>query len=227
MAAAVLVSGIVVAVVGLGPSHSKAALRVEGLQIVRPATTTTTKAPALAATAPSVTFPTSTSTSVRSTTTAPRSSAATPTTISCVMSHDRACGPFHFDPPPAPDQPLRFSVTVSPPHPTAGQTVTIHVVMDDADGPIGCVSSWSDGVMGTTNDCGTPTACDRFGAWPPPPPSAGHRAQDFTETYRTAGHYTFQIHVQPNPTPCVDARTGRGESPYQSAGSASTTITVT
>ncbi|HEY2430601.1 MAG TPA: hypothetical protein VGI06_16810 [Acidimicrobiales bacterium] len=142
------------------------------------------------------------------------------------MSHNPACGPFYFSPSPAPDQPLHITVTTSPSAPVAGEQVTFHVVMDDADGPIGCIANESDGVMGTASDCGVVPTCDRYGAWPPPAPAPGHRAADYTETYSKPGQYTFSIHVTPNATPCTDDRTGRGEQPYESSGSASTTITV-
>jgi hypothetical protein len=98
--------------------------------------------------------------------------------------------------------------------------------MDDPDGAIGCIARESDGVMGVASECGLPPMCDRFGAWPPPPPSPGHDARDFRQTYQHAGQYTFQIDIASYNSACVNARTGRGEMPYVSAGSASTTITV-
>jgi hypothetical protein len=170
--------------------------------------------------------PTTAATVVTTTTIVKLASRAT-TTLGCVMSHDPACGPMWFNPPPAPDQAVRITVTASPVHPTAGQTVTFHVVMDDPDGPIGCVQSVSDGQTSSVSDCGTSLPCDRFGAWPPPAPAPGHAQQDVTATYRRPGQYTFTIAVVPYSSGCSDARTHRGEQPYVSAGSGSLTITVT
>ena len=171
--------------------------------------------------------PATTTTVVTTTSIAQMASRATTTTLGCVMSHDPACGPMWFDPPPAPDQPVRITVAASPVQPTAGQTVTFHVVMDDRDGPIGCVQSVSDGQTSSVSDCGTSLPCDRFGAWPPPAPAPGHAQQDVTATYRRPGQYTFTIAVVPPSSGCSDARTHRGEQPYVSAGSGSLTITVT
>ena len=193
-------------------------------------------------TAPAATAPTTTPTTVAVTTTSPPPAnhettttaaarlahqAATTTTLGCVMSHDPRCGPMWFNPAPSPDQPVHLTVTASPAHPTDGQAVTFHVVMDDPDGPIGCVQSVSDGQTSSVSDCGLSPPCDRFGAWAPPPPAAGHTQQDITATYRRPGQYTFTITVVPNSSSCTDARTHRGEQPYVSAGSGSLSITVT
>jgi hypothetical protein len=177
-----------------------------------PSTTTTSAAPA--------------TTVVVTTTIARVGHQTSPTTLGCVMSHDPACGPMWFDPPPAPDQPVHIVVTASPAHPTAGQTVTFHVVMDDPDGPIGCIQSVSDGQTSSVSDCGLSLPCDRFGAWSPPMPAPGHAQQDISATYRRPGQYTFTIAVVPNSSSCTDSRTHRGEQPYVSAGSGSLTITV-
>jgi hypothetical protein len=150
----------------------------------------------------------------------------TTTTTSCALSHNPSCGPMYFDPAPGADQPLRVGLTASPAHPAAGQTVTFHLVLDDADGPIGCLQRISDGVTTTVNDCGTPAPCDRYGAWPPPQPAPAHKQQDIPITYTHAGTYTFAVSVQPYTPSCVDARTHRGDQPYSSAGSGSLTITV-
>jgi hypothetical protein len=152
--------------------------------------------------------------------------AVSPTTLACIESHDPACGPMYFNPAPGPDLPLHIGISASPAHPTAGQTVTFHIVMDDPDGPIGCVQRVSDGQTSSVNDCGLPLPCDRFGAWPPPPPAPGHAEQDVTATYRRPGQYTFTISVVPNSSSCTDSRTHRGEQPYVSAGSGSLTVTI-
>jgi hypothetical protein len=134
---------------------------------------------------------------------------------------------MYFSPPPLPDRPLRIAVTQSPANPTTGELVTFHVVFDDPDGPIGCVAKEFDGVSGVSNECGYYPACDRYGAWPPPPPSPGHDERTYTETYQHPGHYTFEIDVTQYNTPCVDSRTGRGANPYVTPGSASLPFTVT
>ena len=222
---AVLVGGVLAVI--FGPSTTTHPTRVEAVQITRPAPTTS--AAPLPATAPTTSgAPTSTTgpKTAATTTATHASTTSTSAARSCRMSHDPACGAFYFDPAPLPDQPVRISVTVSPSHPAVGQTVTFHVVMDDADGAIGCIGLVDDGYTAHSNECGLPPVCDRFGAWPPPPPAPGHLAQDFTETYKRPGQYTFQIRVGPYNAACVDARTGRGEQPYVSAGSSSTIFTV-
>jgi len=133
---------------------------------------------------------------------------------------------MYFSPSPGPDQPLHIAITTSPSSPSVGQQVSFHVVMDDPDGPIGCIANESDGVMGTATSCGDYPPCDQFGAWPPPAPAPGHKAVDYTETYRQSGQYTFSISVVASSGPCTDSRTGRGQQPYMSPGSASTTFTV-
>jgi hypothetical protein len=71
---------------------------------------------------------------VRPPTTESASVSTTTTTLLCRNSRDPACGPFVWDPPPGPNQPLTVTIAVSPEAPRAGETVTFRVVLDDPDG---------------------------------------------------------------------------------------------
>ncbi len=72
----------------------------------------------------------------RTPSTEPVAPGSTTTTLACRNSHDPACGPLVWDPPPGPNQPLTVKVTVTPEVPKAGEIVTFHVVVDDPDGGI-------------------------------------------------------------------------------------------
>jgi hypothetical protein len=133
------------------------------------------------------------------TTRAPATAGPTaPTTTStrpCRDSIDPACGPFRWDPPPAANQPLTAKVgPLAPAAPRKGETVTIPVTVDDADGSSlldtsGRDVDYGDGtpVLGISGhiDC-----TQGFGPWTPPAPVPLHAELRFQHAYATSGTYT-------------------------------------
>lgn len=129
---------------------------------------------------------------VRPPTTESASVSTTTTTLLCRNSRDPACGPFVWDPPPGPNQPLTVTIAVSPEAPRAGETVTFRVVLDDPDGDSLRAShddvDYGDG--GPTVGVGGHVDCaPGFGPWD----SAArpvHEELVFTHVYAQPGTYT-------------------------------------
>lgn len=150
-----------------------------------------------------------------------------PPTSTCRNSSDPACGPFSWDPPPAPDQPRQVTLTVSPASPRVGQAVTVHADVHDPDDPqtMQCPSptyDYGDGPAMSThcdpapgsNPCPT-----RYGPWTPPAAAPGAGQEDQTHSYSTPGVYTITFKYAPGIADgCYN--------PYASEGSGSITITV-
>lgn len=157
----------------------------------------------------------------------PPMAAPSTTTQACHNSHDPACGPFYFDPPPDPDQPMTVEVTASATTVRVGEPMSFHVVRRDPDGVSGERLAQSFGDVMSHRDYTVPD-CDRFGKWDPPPKdrSVTEVTEEIPHTYLDAGVFTPTFSYGPPPPACVDSRTGRGENPYASRADGSMQIIV-
>ena len=95
------------------------------------------------------------------------------TTLPCRNSTDPACGPFRWDPPPGPNQPVAIEITHSPSAPQVGEQVTVTVHVAEADSQIdGVTVSFGDEEVLTLPPASV-VACDGAapaGPWTPPRP---------------------------------------------------------
>ena len=122
---------------------------------------------------------------------------ASTTTLACRDSIDPACGPFRWDPPPAPNRPLTVTVTYAPANPRPGEAVTFKVVVDDPDGQslldrTGMANDYGDGapqaIPSAIVDC-----TEGYGPWTPPPPTPVHAEPSFQHTYAKPGTYVVKL----------------------------------
>jgi len=150
---------------------------------------------------------------------------ATNTPAECHNSTDSSCGDFYWIKQPGSNAPLRVSIAVSTPNPTAGEPVTFVVTVSDADAPhvrVWDTPLWGDGnpVVGFAL-CITPA----YGGWTPPVKRSGTKEFTFTHSYAEPGSYTVRIGAmsdsgEPWQTRCLVA------DPYESVGQDSKTVTV-
>jgi hypothetical protein len=118
-----------------------------------------------------------------------------PTTATvCRNSTDPACGPFRWDPPPAPNSPAEMSISYSPSAPRIGEAVTITVQARDADARLADVTM----TFGDEDVFTIPPAliisCDiepPAGPWTPPAPTPDDLVKTFTHTYDEPGELTI------------------------------------
>ena len=151
------------------------------------------------------------------TTTAPSRSTTT-TALACHDSYNSACGAFHWNPAPAPADPVLVSVDYSPQNPVAGDTVNFTVHFSDPNtsvAPCGKVDSG----MGFGGDCAIdyPACTTRYGSWNPPAKTADSGTRSYSFQYKDAGTYTFSVDYATG-TPCYD--------PYQGHATGSVSFTV-
>lgn len=150
--------------------------------------------------------PTSTVTTIRrstpstAATSPPRATtSSTTTTLLCRNSVDPACGPFRWDPPLPPNQPLTVKVTHTPATPKAGETVTFRVVVDDADGSVlldrtGIANHYGDGP--TDGGGQRPSRLHRaVGAVDTRPHGARQRGPDLPARVRSPRHLRGELSV--------------------------------
>jgi len=139
-----------------------------------------------------------------------------PTTTAdpCHNSHDPKCGPFRWEPPPGPNEPLTVKVPCGPPQTcvpdtdtvqgTAGQSLNFHLVASDPDAKIDktcIVIDWGDGTGATTGDCPPPPNCPTpYGPWVPPARVADSDDRPVFHTYESAGDYTATFRYQSVPS---------------------------
>jgi hypothetical protein len=112
----------------------------------------------------------------------------------CHNSFDPACGPFRWDPPPGPNQPLTVSMSTSPTAPKVGDVVTFDVTVDDPDGAelldrsertINYGDTDPSGEIGGHVDC-----VGGSGPWTTPAPVPLHEHLVFQHAYTSTGTYT-------------------------------------
>jgi hypothetical protein len=123
--------------------------------------------------------------------------APTPATV-CRNSTDPACGPFRWDPPPAPNSPTEVSISYSPSAPRIGEAVTITVHARDDDALVADVTM----TFGDENVFTIPPAliisCDiepPAGPWTPPAPTPDELVKTFTHTYDEPGDLTITAYA--------------------------------
>jgi hypothetical protein len=160
---------------------------------------TTTMPPSTIAT--TTTSPRPTSTTVRpatsSTSRPPATTSSTSTTRPCRNSSEPRCGPFRWDPPLAPNQPLTVKLSYLPTAPKAGETVTFSVTVDDPDGSMLLDREGIANNYGDRPPEFSPTAIvdclERYGPWTPEAPRPVHADLTFRHVYASAGTYTVSF----------------------------------
>lgn len=152
----------------------------------------------------------------------PATTAPTTTTavIECRNSEDPSCGPFFWDPAPAPDQPLSVRATHSPAEPRAGEAITFHVVAEDPDSRIlrsfNIVERYSDGTGGAWRHV-LVSCIARFGLWDAPQPEPDRYETTFTHAFREPGTYEATFGFESS---------GSCGHPYGSEGETTVTVVV-
>ena len=153
--------------------------------------------------------------------------ASPPPVVTCRNSTDPACGPFRFDPQPAVDVAMTVQAVVEPASPVAGQELVFRLTLVDPDGgtPGSSIFDFGDSAIGESSFA----MCDKYGPWDPPAGDAptATEVQEVRHTYASAGTYTATFSFEAGPFECVDAVTGRGDTPYASPGSATVVVVVT
>jgi hypothetical protein len=188
---------LAVAVSGCGSSDNKQASSRKA------ATTAPTTTTAVTTTVP----PPTTAPSTERAPTEPSTDATTETTEPppvCVNSTDPRCGDFRWEPSPSANQPITIdSVVVDPPHPIAGQTVTVTIQWSDPDADVASPDyGFCDG-----NGCnsGPIAACAAprpgtvpTGPWTLPPRSPGAGTLVRQLQFPIAGTFTWSTGVNTN-----------------------------
>ncbi len=185
-------------------------------------TTTTAPAPVVAASA----APAVTSKAAPATTTSTVPATTTTIVDPCRNSIDSRCGPFRFDPQPGDDRPMTVEVTVAPASPVAGRPMVFHITLRDPDGVSYDGTTFNFGNSGIGGS--TPEPCAKFGPWDPPArdPASATKTVDVTHTYFEPGSYPASFFFDAGPFDCVDTFTGRGDRPYASSATGTTTVVV-
>jgi hypothetical protein len=137
----------------------------------------------------------------------------TTTVAPCRNSHDATCGPFRWEPPPGPNEPLTASAPCGAPQVcvdedtvqgTAGQSLNFHLVASDPDAKIDktcIVIDWGDGTGATTGECPPPPNCPTpYGPWAPPARVADSDDRPVFHTYESPGDYTAMFRYQSLPS---------------------------
>jgi hypothetical protein len=143
----------------------------------------------------------------------------------CVNSFNPRCGPFRWEPAPPANQPVTIdSVVLDPPHPIAGQNVTVTIQWSDPDADLAHVDGSCDGngCVYVAAACAMPVN-PPSGPWSPPPPRPGAGTLVQTLQFPVAGTFDWE----------VDFFTGRDgfcpsfpPDPYTSRATVSDSITV-
>ena len=214
-AATVALTGLValpvIALTSSSPSKLHSALVFTGPA----ATTTAVPDPTTSTTvAPATTLAPASTTTV-----APVRQATTTTTLVCRNSYNPECGPFHWDPAPAPGGSPSVTIVPSTPNPTAGEGMNFKVTVSDPDTAVYTCGQVQYGDMSPSEGC-APVAAScptRYGAWDPPARHPDSATTEYPHTYKDSGTYTFSV-VFPVGNPCFD--------PYEGQVSGSVTVTV-
>jgi len=205
-----------------------------------PSTTTTTEAaPLPGITTPTQTAPPTTAAKgvVNPITGTPQLAAAPTTTTKpgptttadpCRNSHDPQCGPFRWDPPPGPNDPLKAEAKPESQQASAGSTVKFSLMASDPDSKIDktcIVIDWDDGHTETTGPCPPPAACPgSYGPWAPPARVADHDEREVTHVYtapNTPDKPSYLPRFRYQSQPSCDPN------PYGGVATANATVTVT
>ena len=178
-----------------------------------PPAPTTTEAPATTLPAPATT--TTTVAPARQ----PAQTTTTTTVLVCRNSYNPACGPFRWDPAPAPAGNWTVSVQYSPAKPVVGDTVTFTVTISDPNTSVYTCGHVTFGAGGPDQNCESVSAScpTRYGPWDPPAKRPDSVTTGYTYRYDKPGNYTFSV-TYPVGNPCYD--------PYQTQASASQSFTV-
>lgn len=209
VAAVVLIFGVGV-LVDRGGDDATTQLRTTAGDVAQPPfipeTTTATPLLTVATTTSSVPGPASTTLTTSRPAASPTSrppastsstATTTATTQPCRKSEEPACGPFRWDPPPPPDQPMSVKLSYLPTAPKAGETVTFSVTVDDPDGNglldrTGIAHNYGDGTP-SQGVSGHVDCVARFGPWTPEAPKPLHADLTFRHVYTAAGTYTVSF----------------------------------
>ena len=200
-----------------GPSKSHSALVFTG-----PATTEQAGGPALAPTtteAPVTTLPAPATTTTTVAAARQPAPTTTTTTLVCRNSYNPACGPFRWDPAPAPAGDWTVSIQYSPAQPAVGDLVTFTVTISDPNTSVYTCGHVSFGAGGPDENCDTQSApCQtRYGPWDPPAEHPDSVTTGYTYRYDKPGTYTFSV-AYPVGNSCYD--------PYRTQAGASQSLTV-
>jgi hypothetical protein len=154
-----------------------------------------------------------------------RSPSTPPSTVPCRNSTDPACGPFRWDPPPAPDQPVQIEITRSPNAPHVGEPVTVTVHVSEADSKIGSVTVGFGDEAAVLLPPVTAVACDGAspaGPWTPPAAIPDDNVTTYDHTYTRPGDYTIDVYAAS--ADFLDAKCP--PNPYASQGTATAPIHI-
>jgi hypothetical protein len=141
--------------------------------------------------------------------------------VTCVMSHDPACGPLTWSPPPAPNDPATARFTSAPSRITTGDSATFAVHVEDPDaGPVVVVTR-EDYVGDDSSVIVCDPRLDQFGTWPPPPEQRHSSDHTFSHRYTKAGTYHVRFDFDVG---CADA--DGNQNPYRSVATARVDLVV-
>jgi hypothetical protein len=140
----------------------------------------------------------------------------------CHNSTRPECGPFHWEPAPAPNQPLR--ATVVSVDIAGGRTATVTVRWEDpdaarAEAPTVC---WESPCPPPPEPC---TQQDATGPWAAPPVVPGSGELRYTHVYSTPGSREVTIVVRSHAWPERSCAPGTGD-PYSNTVTVATTLDV-
>ena len=140
-----------------------------------------------------------------------------PTALPCRNGTDPRCGPFRWDPPAGPNQPLAVDVSVAP----DGAQARFAFDVSDPDHPVtdNCASlDYGDGSRETL-PCDPAPCPPTYGPWTPPPREPGQRQFVYRHTYAQPGQYTVRFTFRNDRDRCPD--------PYGGSRSGEILVTVT
>ena len=134
----------------------------------------------------------------------------------CRNSTDPRCGPFSWDPPPGPNEPLVIQVDVAP----DGSQAKLTFQVSDRDHAVSANCATLDYGDGTTESlpCSPAPCPSAFGPWTPPSREEGRREFTYHHSYPRAGEYAVRFTFRNDKDRCPD--------PYGNSESGEIKITV-
>lgn len=143
----------------------------------------------------------------------------------CRDSTDATCGPFRWDPKPAPNRPLAVTLRVAPVTVRVGQPVAATVTWSDPDAPAAGLVAQCWGDVPCTP---APPACARTsatGTWTPPRPRAGRGKLVLSDhSFSSSGRFPVTVAVRSRSYPS-DLCPPSGD-PYANTRTVRTVVTV-